>query len=116
MRRTNPFPAFIIQAIIAVLLGVAATLLVRLAGTTAMTVVLAVLLVLFFFALLTIVRVVPVRHGYGPGGRFRRRDGGGPRNGGGGGSGGVREPRRPRWPGWPPREAEAEPEGAERTV
>lgn len=120
MRRATPFPALIVQGVVALILGAAATLLVMLAGRTATTIVLGLLLALFFYALLTILRTVPLRRWYGPGGRFRFRRRGGPRNGGGGRGGGgwgnVREPRRPRWPGFPPREAVAEPEGAERTL
>ncbi|HEX6799670.1 MAG TPA: hypothetical protein VF116_18320 [Ktedonobacterales bacterium] len=120
MRRASLLPGLAVQAAVALLLGVAATLLVLLAGRIVTTIVLGLLLALFFYAVLTMLRVVPVRRWFGPGGRFRfQRRGGGPRNGGlggGGGSAGVREPRRPRWPGFPPRAAEAEPEGAERTM
>lgn len=120
MHRANLLPGLAVQAAIALILGAIATLLVQLAGHAVTTIVLGLLLALFFYALLTMVRVVPARHWFGSGGRFRfRRRGGGPRDGGsgrGGGSAGAREPRRPRWPGFPPRAAEAEPEGAERTV
>ena len=120
MRRASPLPGLAVQAAIALVLGAIATLLVLLAGRVMTIIVLGLLLALCFYALLTVARMGPARRWFGPGGRFgfRRRDGG-PRNGGGGrggGSTGVREPRRPRWPGFPPRGAEAEPEGAERTV
>ncbi len=120
MRRANAFPALVVQSVIALALGASATVLVQLAGKTATTIVLGLLLALFFFALLTPLRAGAMWRWCGPGGRFGfRRRGSGPRDGGGrGGSrwGGVREPRRPRWPGFPPREAGAEPEGVERTV
>lgn len=62
MRRANPFPALVVQAAAALALGAAATVLVQLAGKTVTTIVLGLLLALFFFALLTILSVVPVWH------------------------------------------------------
>lgn len=120
MRRANLLPGLAVQAAAALVLGALATLLVLLAGRVVTTIVLGLLLALFFYVLLTIARSVAIRRWFGSGGRFRfRRRHGGPGNGGwgwGGGSAGVREPRRPRWPGFPPRAAAAEPESAERTV
>lgn len=120
MRRANPIPALAVQAAIALLLGMGAMLLVRLAGPAATTIVLVVLLALFFYALLSILRAALAsrRWGHGPWPRWLRRRGRGTGGnaGRGGGSAGVREPRRPRWPGFPPRSAAAEPEGAERTI
>lgn len=69
MRRANPSSTLVmlgVQAVVALVLGIAATLLVRLAGTTAPTIMLVVLLSLFFYALLTFARAVPVTRRWGP--------------------------------------------------
>ncbi|HEU5437825.1 MAG TPA: hypothetical protein VFU88_00945 [Ktedonobacterales bacterium] len=110
------------QALVAVALGVVATLAVLAAGQMATVVALVVLFSLVSFALLGIARAVAVGQRF----RFRRRwrfgRGSGPRGpdgggwGGGDGGSGVREPRRPRWPFRPPRTATAEPEEATRAL
>ena len=82
MRRANAFPALVVQSVIALALGASATVLVQLAGKTATTIVLGLLLALFFFALLTPLRAGAMWRWCGPGGRFGfRRRGGGPRDG-----------------------------------
>lgn len=113
-RRTRVW--LIPQALVAIALGVGATLVVLAAGHVATVAALVMLFSLVSFALLGIIRAVAVGQRF----RFRRRwrfgRGSGPRgrpNGGwgdGDGGSGVREPRRPRWPFRPPRAAAAEPE------
>jgi hypothetical protein len=104
------------QALVAIVLGVGATLVVLAVGRVVTVAALLVLFSLVSFALLGIARVVAVNQRF----RFRRRwrfgRGSGPRGpddggwGGGDGGSGVREPRRPRWPFRPPRAAAVEPE------
>ena len=95
-------------AVVALALASGVSLLLRLAGPTAMFIALFVLLALFFFVALVILSAVPLR-------TIR----GGPDFGGGPGRGpglgprppypsGTREPRRPFPPRMPPREAAAE--------
>jgi hypothetical protein len=108
------------QALLALGMAVGATILLQRAGTMALLSALLVLLTLFFFAALALLRALPVRRSY----RYRRGDQNwrpprGPRPVGPRrfppwpDFGGVREPRRPFPPGIPPRAAAAEPEPAE---
>jgi hypothetical protein len=95
---------FFWQIITALALGAAFTLLLRWAGPIPMTIVLFILLSLFFLYAIGLARVLL---------RARRPRA---RPFGGGGRGewvGVREPRRPRPPYWPPRSAAAVPEDSE---
>ena len=98
----------LIPAVIALVLASGISLLLRLAGPTAMFISLFVLLALFFFVAFAILRAIPVRTiQRGPG------FGAGPVGGPGRGPrplypGGTREPRRPFPPRMPPRESASE--------
>jgi hypothetical protein len=105
MRRDRS--GFLWHLVLALVLSAAFTLLLRWAGTTAMTVALFIVLTLLFVYAIGLARVLLMTR------RQRMRPFGG---GGGGGRGewsGVREPRRPRPPYWPPRAAAAVPEDTE---
>ncbi len=95
------------QAVVALALASGASLLLRLAGPTALFIAVFVLLTLLFFFGLAILRGAlaarALRRGHGFGGGPPRGRGPRPPY-----PGGAREPRRPFRPGMPPREAAAE--------
>jgi len=99
----------LLQAILALALAAGASALLLRAGSMAMLTALLVLLTLFFFAALTLLRGLLSIRRFQLGGRGGR----GPRGPGPGGwPGGVREPRRTFPPRMPPRAAAAEPDTA----
>ncbi|SRR5579885_870091 len=106
MRRDRS--GFIWHIILAVLLSAVATLLLRWAGTVAMTIALFLSLSVFFVYAIGMARVLLRAR------RPRMRPFGNGWNRGRGEWSGVREPRRPRPPYWPPRAAAAVPEDTER--
>lgn len=108
------------QALVALGMAVGATILLQRAGTIAMLSALLVLLTLFFFVALALLRALPVRRTY----RYYRGDPNWrpPRDPRPGGprrfppwpdAGGVREPRRPFPQAMPPRAVAVEPDPAE---